>query len=282
MIRKLRNNIGKKYGYQIAAALAIALALFGTFLPGYLLVWQSEEKMNMVGAVPVEYYSPANLAVARNASANLGDYQKLQLITGRWESNEVPAEDSERTLENYEAVELARERMHVFYEAGIYPTSLLSDYENWYSWEAEFCKVVDATFNTYAAYYWKLSFVKYDGSETHQVYMLENGTVFLAEAWVETGIEQSAITKISEINLNLYLGPAKVEKQEIWENRELEEYFAFADIETADLQWMDLSGWQIDEHPYQLLQANSANRYLFSLQPVSESKSPPQEREPQT
>lgn len=261
----------KKNIYRVAVAAAVTLALLGTFLPGYLLMWQSEEKMNMVGAVPVEYYSPANLAVARNASANLGDYQKLQLITGRWESNVVPADDGERSLENYEAVELAREQMQAFYKAGIYPVSLLSNYENWYSWEAEFCKVVDATFHTYAAYYWKLSFVKYDGSETHHVYMLENGTVFLAEAWVESGIRKSAVSKISDINLNLYFNSEKIRQQNLsWENQELEDYFVFTDIETSDLQWMDLAEWEIDEHQYHFLQANSTDRYLFSLQPISE------------
>lgn len=275
MIRKLRNeiknSINKKCIFRFTAVSAVVLALLGTFLPGCLLVWQSEEKMNMVGAVPVEYYSPANLAVARNASANLGDYQKLQLITGRWESYVGQADANERTLENYEAVELAREQMDAFYQAGIYPTSLLSDYENWYSWEAEFCKVVDSTFNTYAAYYWKLSFVKYDGSEKHHVYMLENGTVFLAEAWDAKGIGRNTISKVSEVEVNLLLGTAEIKKQEMSaDNQNLEEYLAFTDIETADLQWMVLLQWQADEQRYYVLQANSANRYLFSLQPVSE------------
>lgn len=271
MIRKLHNNRNRKYIYRFAAFAAVAFSLLGIFLPGRLLVWQSEEKMNMVGAVPVEYYSPANLAVARNASANLGDYQKLQLITGRWESNAAQADSSERTLENYEAVELARVRMNTLYEAGIYPTSLLSDYENWYSWEAEFCKVVDATFHTYAAYYWKFSFVKYDGSEKHRVYMLENGTVFLAEAWLEGGIDQGALSKLSETNGVFFWGAAGIEKQEIlWDNRELADYLAFSDIETADLQWMDLSEWQMGEERYHVLQADSEQRYLFSLQPISE------------
>lgn len=275
MIRKLGNkrkkNLNKKSILRFTAVAAVALALLGTFLPGCLLMWQSEEKMNMVGAVPVEYYSPANLAVARNASANLGDYQKLQLITGRWESNVGQADANERTLENYEAVELAREQMDTFYQAGIYPTSLLSDYENWYSWEAEFCKVVDATFNTYAAYYWKLSFVKYDGSEKHHVYMLENGTVFLAEAWDANGIGRSTISKVSEVNVNLSSGKGEIKKQEMSvENQDLEDYLAFSDIDTADLQWMELSQWQVDEQRYYVLQANSAERYLFLLQPVSE------------
>lgn len=267
MIRKLQNN--KKYFYQVVIMAAVVLALLGTFLPGWLLERKSREEMNMVDAVPVEYYSPANLAVARNASANLGIYQKLQLITGRWESNVSEADAYEREMENFEAVELAKEQMDEFYKYGVYPVSLVSDYENWYSWEAEFCKVVDATFNTYAAYYWKISFVKYDGTEKHQVYMLEDGTVFLAEAWHEAGIESDALTGVSEMNLMV---PWKLEgtTQKSKENPEqdLEEYLTFSDVEATDLKWMDLARLTANEQEYYVIQASGENRYVISLQPV--------------
>lgn len=231
--------------------------------------------MNMVDAVPVEYYSPANLAVARNASANLGTYQKLQLITGRWESSRTPADHSEAVLENYEAAELARRQLNTLYNTGIYPTSLLSDYENWYGWETEFCKAVDATFHTYTAYYWKLSFVKYDGSEMHHVYMLEDGTIFLAEALLENGIGQNTVSKISQRNISLYAGSEKFEEEsvppETPDSEDLEEYLAFTDIDATDLNWLDISSWQADGGGrYYMLQAISENRCLFSLQPVDD------------
>lgn len=269
MIQKLQNNKSKKNIYQVVIMAAVVLALLGTFLPGWLLERQSREEMNMVDAVPVEYYSPANLAVARNASANLGIYQKLQLITGRWESNVSEADSYEREMENFEAVEMAKEQMDGFYQEGLYPVSLASDYENWYSWEAEFCKVVDSTFNTYAAYYWKLSFVKYDGTEKHQVYMLEDGTIFLAEAWHENGVEIDTMVKISEMGINLSLGLTEIVKRDAdEENQSIEEYLAFAEVDTADLQWMDLAQLQVNDQEYYMLQANSENRYVISLQPV--------------
>ena len=271
MTRKWKNSKNKKYIYRMVIATVVVLALIGVFLPGWILIWQSEEKMNMVDAVPVEYYSPANLAIARNASANLGIYQKLQMITGRWESDSILADSYESRMEDYEAVNMAKEQMHILYQEGLYPVSLLSDYENWYSWEAEFCKVVDATFHTYTAYYWKLSFVKYDGLEKHHVYMLEDGTIFLAEARAENGVEVNMISKVSEIEVNATKGLTEVVKQGVAEgNQGLEEYFAFTDIEIKDLQWMDLAQLQVGEYKYQVLQANSVNRYLFSLQPVKE------------
>ena len=262
----MRKN--KRVLYRMIVLAVVTLALLGTFLPGWLLVWQSKEKSKQVSAVPVEYYSPANLAVARNASANLELYQKLQLITGRWESNSNQADSYERQMENYEAVRLAREQTDELCRMGVYPVSLISDYENWFSWEAEFCKVVDATFHTYAAYYWKISFVKYDGSQKHQIYMLEDGTIFLAEVWKEDGIDSNAVSRVSEKGIDLSWGKTEMGVQEVpKDNQSLGEYFTFTDIETADLKWMELAQLQVDDKEYMLIQADSAKRYLFSLQP---------------
>lgn len=261
--------MNKKRIYRMVVAAVLVLAMTGIFLPGWLMEWRSGKQMNVVDAVPAEYYSPANLAVARNASASLGIYQKLQLITGRWESNASPADLDEQTMENHKAAELAKEQIEVLYQEGIYPVSLLTDYGNWYSWEAEFCKVVDSTFHTYTAYYWKLSFVKYDGSERHSVYMLEDGTVFLAEAWKENGIDGSGLSKISEKGANLSEELAGTVKQEVpGEEQRIEEYFTFADLETADLRWMDLARLQVGERDYAMLQLYSSDRYLYSLQPL--------------
>lgn len=267
MIQKLRKDEKKNDIYRVVVVAVLALAMLGTLLPGFVLVWQSKEQMNMVDVVPEEYYSPANLAVARNASANLGTYQKLQLITGRWESHMRQADSYDAQMEDYKAVELAKEQLDTLYQWGVYPTSLSSDYENWYSWEAEFCKVVDATFNTYAAYYWKLSFVKYDGSERHLLYMLEDGTIFLAEAWNEKGMDNR---KISEAGINMSLGLTQIVKKGVSdENQNLEEYFAFTDIETADLKWMDLVQFQMQEKEYYVMQLYSDDCYLYSFQPVN-------------
>lgn len=267
--REMQKNARSKPVYQMIIGAAVVLALLGTFFPGWLLERQSREEMNMVDAVPVEYYSPANLAVARNASANLGIYQKLQLITGRWESNVSEADAYEREMENFEAVELAKEQMDAFYKYGLYPVSLASDYENWYSWEAEFCKVVDATFNTYAAYYWKLSFVKYDGTEKHQVYMLEDGTVFLAEAWHEAGIESDTLTGVSKTNLMVpWRLTGTTQKSTENEAQDLTEYLSFSDVDATGLEWLDLAQLTVNEQEYYMLQANSENRYVISLQPV--------------
>lgn len=268
-MQKIQSKKNRKNIYQIAVVVMVLLAMLGVFLPGLILTWQSREQMNMVDGVPVEYYSPANLAVARNASANLGVYQKLQLITGRWESNESPVDSTEMETENYEAIQLAKEQIDALYQAGVYPVSLLSDYENWYSWDAEYCKVVDATFNTYAAYYWKLTFSKYDGSEKHLVYMLDDGTIFLAEAWAENGSDDSAIVNISEMGAFVALGYREVVLHKLpVENQSIEEYLAFTDINATDLQWLSLTQLRVVEKEYYALQLQSEDRYLYSIQPL--------------
>lgn len=259
--------MNKKYVYRMIVVAVVVLALLGTFLPGWLLTWQSEEEMNMVDAAPVEYYSPANLAVARNASANLGAYQKLQLITGRWASAVSEAGDNAREMENYEAVELAKKQMNILYLNGVYPVSLLSNYENWYSWDAEFCKVVDATFHTYAAYYWKISFVKYDGTERHQVYMLEDGTVFLAEAQMGNKIDDSVVSKVSDKSVDYSIGLSKITKEITEESKKLKEHLVFSEVATEDLEWLDIAKLKVNEQEYYTLQAVSGNRYVYSLQP---------------
>lgn len=270
-----QNMVGKQLQYRKAVyrmiiVIVATLTLMGIFLPGWLLVWENEGKVDMVNAAPVEYYSPANLAVARNASANLGIYQKLQLITGKWKSENSQVDSNERQMEDFEAVGLAKEQLEELYLKGLYPVSLMSDYGNWYSFEAEYCKVVDATFHTYAAYYWNILFEKYDGSKRHRVYMLEDGTIFLAEAWGEDGMDSSGMIKVSDMEIESRFKDKTIVKQKgNVTDKDLTECLSYGNIEAADLTWMDLLQLQVGEQEYHLLQANSKSRYLYSLQPAN-------------
>ncbi len=108
MKRNKRFSGKRKYVYRILCGLILALALVGTLLPGQLLFWQSERELSLVAAAPAKYYSAANMAIARNASAQLGTYQKLQLITGRWESAIREAASYERTIAAYDGDALPR------------------------------------------------------------------------------------------------------------------------------------------------------------------------------
>lgn len=268
MIQRLKRK--RKYKYMMIAAVVLVAAFAGIFLPGSLLKWRSGQQMNEVAGVPAEYYSPANLAVARKASANLGTYQRLQLIAGEWESKVTVAEADEGEIANYAAVAMAKEQLSALYDGGMYPVCLTSDYGNWYNWEAELYKAVDATFHTYTAYYWKLTFSKYDGTEKHLVYMLEDGTVFLADAWVEKGIDKEKLTKVSDLGSFWEHNYEEVVIQKMTtQQKKVNEYLAFGQVDASGLQWLDLTGLRTAERKYYALQLTSADRYLYALQPTN-------------
>ncbi len=269
MKRNKRFSGKRKYVYRILCGLILALALVGTLLPGQLLFWQSERELSLVAAAPAKYYSAANMAIARNASAQLGTYQKLQLITGRWESAIREAASYERTIAAYEAVQMAKEQMETLYQEGHYPVSLHTDYGNWYTWDAKFYKAVDTTFDTYAAYYWDITFHKYDGVDSHRVCMLEDGTIFLLEAEVEgeldvSGLRRNRIPVLLQQDSEDDIETVKLAIPE----QSLSNYLTFPNTDTSELQWMALAQADLEEESYYVIQAFSARRYLLGLCPV--------------
>lgn len=269
MKRNKRFSGKRKYVYRILCGLIFALALIGTLLPGQLLFWQSERGLSLVAAAPAKYYSAANMAIARNASAQLGDYQKLQLITGRWESTIREAAAYERSMAAYEAVQIAKEQMETLYQDGHYPIRLHTDYGNWYTWDAKLYKAVDTTFDTYAAYYWDITFQKYDGVDSHRVCMLENGTIFLLEANVEGTLDVSGLRK-NQVPVLLQQdseNEIKTEKLAIPE-QSVSEYLAFPGMDSSGLQWMALAQADLEEESYYVIQAYSTSRYLLGIYPV--------------
>ena len=79
-----------------------------------------------------------------------------------------------------EAVELAKKQLDVYYKQGVYPYSVQIQYDNLYSYSSELYCYMDTSFDTYAAYLWKITFTKYDNSVENIVYMTESGTILLA------------------------------------------------------------------------------------------------------
>ena len=141
---------------MIAGTLLVVLT--GIFLPGILIEGQERKAVGEVQAVPAQYIASDSL-LAKEASESLKLNDRIQLITGQRESD------------------------------------LASSYANWYTWEAFPEKAVDTTFHTYSAYYWKLIFTKYDGTEKHAVFLLEDGTVLLAEAEGKDILSETAATE---------------------------------------------------------------------------------------
>jgi len=166
----------------IICATAIALVSSSVVLPRYILKSNAEKNYNTVTEVPTDFYSGPSEAVVKNASKQLSNYQKLQLISGLWESEISTASDSETNISELDAKDLAISKLISLSSDGLYPINVDSDYQKWYSWEASAYKAVDTTFRTYAAIYWDVTFTKYDNSESHRIIITENGDVLFANA----------------------------------------------------------------------------------------------------
>ena len=161
---------------------ALTLVSSSVVLPRYILKSNAEKNYNTVTEVPTEFYSGPSEAVVKNASKQLSNSQKLQLISGLWESEISAASNSETNISELDAKDLAISKLISLSSDGLYPINVDSDYQKWYSWEASAYKAVDTTFRTYAAIYWDVTFTKYDNSESHRIIITENGDVLFANA----------------------------------------------------------------------------------------------------
>lgn len=248
----------------ILVAGTCVMVLAGIILPGFFLDQYRKAGLDQVSAAPAEYYSAAGSAMSRNASAKLGIYQKLQLITGQWESQLQEAADYEMTLEDYEAVAAAREGMSKLYEKGLYPSNISTEYGNWYAWEAKPQKAVDAIFQTYTAYFWQICFSRYDGSEKHTIYLLEDGTIFWAEAEYQTGTEMDAAG-----NAAAYLKSyEEITVTELDPSREnLTDWAVYPGMDLTGLQWKSLTEAEKEGENFFVMQAESSRRFVFAVMP---------------
>lgn len=181
---KQKRYIGRNF-WIFAGAFIVVVS--GVFLPDTLFALQEQNESMQISAVDDKYLASSS-SLSRIVSANLTTYEKLQLAAGQWESERQEAEEYEMEQADYEVVALARDSIKKLYEAGLYPVDLSSEYANWYTWSISPYKIVDTTFHTYTGYCWEIRFEKYDKSEMHVIQMIEDGTIFMANA---KGLENS-------------------------------------------------------------------------------------------
>lgn len=161
-------------GHILVSTGVALLVLCAILLPGLVLWWQQSQEFMRVHEVPADYYSADHSALARDASAKLTVEERLQLISGEWESETTRAGSEDMDLSAAQAAILAREQCGGSKDAR-------ENYKKWYSYKATPYKSVDAVFHTYTAYYWVIHFTRYDGEASVIIYMLEDGTVFKQE-----------------------------------------------------------------------------------------------------
>lgn len=155
----------------------VLITVLGIFLPGILLHFTFASRLSLVHPISTDLYNTSNSAIAKNASMKLTEYERMKLISGSWASIQTEVTTSSSNISEVEAVELARNAISKLCALNAYPYHFDSAYDNWYSWETNCYQCIESSFRTYSAYYWKITFYRYDTDEVHEVLITENGTL---------------------------------------------------------------------------------------------------------
>lgn len=167
-----------KYNYMIGAV-TLLVAVTAVFLPGYILKRQSVTGEDVVVKVPQSYEEDASSEAKRTASDHLEVEEKLSIIQGEEKSIIQKVDAGELRKKSFEVVQQVKKQLQKLSEENSIPKELISSYGNWYHWEANAYQAEDAAFHRYSVYFWRITFTKYDGTQTYEVQTLEDGTVFL-------------------------------------------------------------------------------------------------------
>jgi len=254
----------RKWIWSLAAFFVMVIVCCGIFLPGRILKWQSSKDHNLVQTTSKEQYSAASVAIARAASMNLKTLEKLQLITGQWESTISRNQSLDMEMEDYEAVELAKEGIQKLVEKQFYPKAILSDYGEWYTWSGTPYKAVDTTFEIYTAYYWRIEFHKYDNEINHIVYMLEDGTIFFA--MIQEAKDAKTYQGISMFDA-MKNQPSYEVTAVSMEHMQLEKFLPYEEVLDKEFNWKSLTSVEKEQESFQVLQALGDGIGIWSVVP---------------
>lgn len=120
----------------------------------------------------------------------------------------------------------------------------------------------DMVFWTYTAYYWEICFRRYDGSENHTVCILDDGTVFFAEAELNSEFEADSLEGAADYLLGMADAEA-AEKDTEGEN--LRDWTVYSGMDVTGMQWKSLVEVMGEEENCYVLQAYSDSRYLYAV-----------------
>lgn len=149
-------------------------------IPNTVLKNKYNSIANNYTTVPEEYYKGSSDLMAERASNMLSTSDRLKMFTGLWDSHYEKIAPDSRSLSESGAANMAKSEIEDLYRLNLYPYSLLSEYDNWYSWEAELYRYSETSFNTYSCDLWVITFTKYDNSLSHTIYMTEDGIILEA------------------------------------------------------------------------------------------------------
>jgi hypothetical protein len=179
--------------------IAIITTILAICLPEIIINKQVDASLGTCIEAPAEYYDASSSAIAREMSTRLTDMEKLELISGNWNSETTMADISTTDYSEWEEIQLAKKSFSNLlnaelkskstssnasassnHAAGSITLSNMVDFDTWYSYETVMFKCTDTTFNTYSAYFFGITFTKYDKSEKYQLLMTDTGTIIYA------------------------------------------------------------------------------------------------------
>ena len=242
----------------IMSVAVICIVIAGIMVPGIVLEANQKSEHDHVAKVPKSYL-PSGSVMAKEASANLKLSEKLSLIDGfSMLFLHVATASYEMDEQDYQAVATCRKSMEKLYDEKLYPVNLSPDYSNWYTWEAAAKKASDNTFNTYTAYYWIIRFEKYDGTQNHTIWMLEDGTIIMAKAHMKDISDMSEYKEVlqaddesqAENDLSAYKG-----------------YFDYSGIDFSKLNLISetTAVEQKNNESHDVLQFLQENEYVYAV-----------------
>lgn len=271
-----------KFKKQIIPILLVVLTITticgAIFIPKQLLSHKYSNKQNKVETAPETYYLASNTAMAKKASELLATYEKTNLITGAWDSVCRKANYEDALLKETDAVALAKLKIDELYELELYPYSLSSSYNNWYSWTTDLYSYSDTNFNTYTCYLWVITFTRFDNTMTHTILMTEDGVILAGIANDPNSRITPMFVRLNEESIQSILCDTKIRL----EDKEVYSYPNFANsitqiypddlinnvLEQNSIK-VSLSFGAEDPSDYLVYQTKTESSYIFGIVPIN-------------
>lgn len=173
----------KSINFQTKLCLAAILCsiLGSMFIPSFILQQQYNKQLDQVYTAPANQYLASKTFMAQVSSSQLSSLEQMQMIHGTINSVSSEVTSHKYTKLERDIVDSTVNHIEYLYQHGLYPTSIASGYQNWYSYSSKVYEYKDTTFDVYTTYLWELTFVKFDNSLTHKILTTENGIILAAE-----------------------------------------------------------------------------------------------------
>ena len=184
--------------YILIFVLICSCILGSIIIPRNLLLNKYFNNQNNINTVPSEYYDASSTALSKHLSKLLTSTDKISFISGLWDNSYEVVNIDKSILSETQAVNLAKEQLQLLNNLEIYPLTLNSEYDNWYSWTSTLYEYSENTFNTYTCYLWDIIFTKYDNSITQLLESI-NG---LSRSNVASVQQNAGFTSVQSQQLN--------------------------------------------------------------------------------